>query len=96
MTKEKKPIDLTLLKRLVSELETMLTASEAIDSKANKDDLVVEMSKAAGIAAGVMSEAMALIGDIQYVASAGTGSVASGQDLLGKLMSGFKGPGNAN
>jgi len=95
MTKDKKPVDLTLLKRLVSELETTLTASEAIDSKANKNELVVEMSKAAGIAAGVMNEAAALIGDIQYVAGS-AGTVASGQDLLGKLMSGLKGTGNTN
>lgn len=90
----KAKVDLTLLKKLVAELEAMLVASETIDTKTNKHEHVIELSKAAGVAAGVMSEAAALIGDIQYIAT-GT-PAASPQDILGKLLPGFKGSGNTN
>lgn len=62
-------VDLTLMKKLISELEVMLASSQAIRNMPNADksvvvEFIVEMSKAAGIAAGISQEGAALMGDI--------------------------------
>jgi hypothetical protein len=95
MSKQK--VDLTLLKRLVSELDAMLATADGMstDVKADKNEWVLELSKATGVAAGILTEAGLLMGDIQHL-MAGTAAGAPKGDLLEKLMAGLKGPGNAN
>lgn len=93
----KAKVDLTLLKRMVAELESSLTTAESIktDVNADKVEWVVEMNKATGLAAGVMTEAGLLMGDIQQIIQGVPGS-ASKQDFLEKLLGGLKGPGSTN
>ena len=85
-------VDLTLLKRLVSELEASLASADVVKEAAlNSNDYVVEVSKAAGLASGLVVEATMLIGDIQYlIKSAGS---PSKDDSMKDLMSLFKGTG---
>ena len=92
-----KKIDLTLLKRLVSELDSALNTAEGIktDVQANKIEWVIELNKATGLAAGIMTEAGMLAGDIQYLTQ-GNPATASKQDLFEKILGGLKGPGNTN
>lgn len=97
-------IDLALLKKLVGELETSIQTADGIKSDATADtttDYVVEMSKAAGLAAGVMQEASLLILDIHglvYSSQGLPGSKGTGGDaLLDKILGSFgKGGGNTN
>ena len=90
-------IDLSLLKRLVGELESMIATAEGMstDVKADKNEWVLELSKATGVAAGIMTEAGLLMGDIQHV-MAGTPATATKSDLLEKILGGIKGSGNTN
>jgi hypothetical protein len=90
-------IDLTLLKRLVSELESTLNTAEGIktDVQANKIEWVVELDKATGLAAGIMTEAGMLAGDIQHLTQ-GNPATNKQQDLLEKIFGGLKGTGNTN
>lgn len=66
-------IDITYLKRLVTELESLTSEAEQIQSendiKANPspNEYLVTISKAAGICLGITSEASALVGDIQKI-----------------------------
>jgi hypothetical protein len=99
MPKDKKTpkVDLTLLKRLVTELDSALENAEQIAANKNEEnvqDYVVEMAKATGIAAGVLQEATMLIGDINQLVRINTMS-AGKEDPLGSLLSVLKGgPGN--
>ncbi len=95
MPKDKKnlKVDLTLLKRLVTELDAALEGAEQIaanKSDENVQDYIVEMSKATGIAAGVLQEATMLIGDINQMVRINTMS-AGKEDPLGSLLSVLKG-----
>jgi len=91
-------IDLTVLKRLVSELESELTTAEGIKTDVNADQVewLITLNKATGLAAGVLTEAGLLMGDIQLLLSGPSAGGASDKDFLNKLLGGFKGPGNAN
>ena len=96
-------IDLELLKKLVGELEVSLQTADGMKSatEVNGTDYVVEMSKAAGLAAGVMQEASLLILDIHglvYSSQGLAGSKGSSTDaLLDKILGPFgKGGGNTN
>ncbi|HEY5268685.1 MAG TPA: hypothetical protein VII94_06235 [Candidatus Saccharimonadales bacterium] len=91
----KSKINLDVLKRLVSELETSLTQAESI-AKAEKLDYVVEMSKASGLAAGILTEAGLLMQDIQFLVTGANGPPSNKQELLEKLLGGFKMPGSSN
>jgi len=95
MTKSK--IDLTLLKRMVAELEASLGVADGIktDVTGDKVEWIVELNKATGLAAGVMTEAAMLMGDLQHLVQGGPSSLNK-QDFLDKLLGGLKGPGNAN
>jgi len=59
-------------------------------SDENVQDYIVEMSKATGIAAGVLQEATMLIGDINQMVRINTMS-AGKEDPLGSLLSVLKG-----
>lgn len=92
----KSKVDLTVVKRLLAELESTLATAEGINTDVNADKIeyVVEMNKATGLAAGLMTEAGLLMADIQQlIQGAGAPSKA---DFLEKLLSGLKGPGNTN
>jgi len=94
MSKELK-VNLTLLKRLVSELDVALQAAEAVkegEGTESLHDYVVEMSKCAGLAAGVMAESSMLVGDIQHVIQHAQGPASKG-DALSKLLGSLKGGG---
>lgn len=97
-------VDLTLLKRFVSELETGLATADAIRTVEGPiPDYLVEMSKTSGLAASVMQEASMLVGDIQKQMMQLQNPSSSQGDLLDKLFGGSKDPlggpfggGNAN
>jgi hypothetical protein len=97
MSKQK--IDLAVLKRLVAELESITSAAEGIktDVGGDKVEYVVEMSKASGVCAGVITEAGLLMGDI-YTLIGSVSAPAGGAkaDFLEKILGGLKGPGNTN
>lgn len=91
-----KKVDLTLLKRLVGELEGALNIVDSIKTDINTDnnELFVEASKAIGLASGVMQEAAGLMGDIQALLV--TAPTKSKSEFLEKLMDTLKGPGSTN
>lgn len=92
----KPQVDLTLLKRLVAELESTLNTVEGIRNapSSNKVEMNVEASKAVGLASGIMQESGLLIMDIHAMLGA-TGPSTKG-DLLDKLLGSLKGPGTTN
>jgi len=94
MTKVAK-VDLDLLKRLVGELESALAISETIrEDELDLNEYIIEMSKAAGLAAGIMQEATGLVGDIQMTVRIAQGpSSKDKEDPLTKLMGLVKGVG---
>lgn len=91
----KNKVDLTIVKRLLAELESTLATAEGINTDVNADkvEYVVEMNKATGLAAGVMTEAGLLMGDIQNLIQGAGSSSSTKADFLEKLLSGLKGPG---
>jgi hypothetical protein len=88
----KTSVDLTLLKRYVSELEASLSLAEKV--VADKQEYAVEMSKASGLASGITIEAALLIGDIN-AATVGKlpPKLDSMQDILKELKN-VKGSGS--
>ena len=96
MTVKEKTIDLSLLKRLVSELEAAVRSAEDFRALAEEDktSYIIEMSKAAGLCAGVMQESGLLIGDLQHATiSAQNGAVPSKAFDLEKILGPLKGGG---
>lgn len=92
----KPKVDLTLLKRLVAELESAVGTVEGIQTDVNTDhnEFMVEASKAAGLAAGVMQEAAVVLMQLHDTMD-GTQNSAGAQDFLDKILSPFK-PGSTN
>ncbi len=89
-------VNLTLLKRLVSELEASVATAETIKSSVESgeganNEYVVEMSKAAGLAAGVMTESSMLIMDIQALVTKAQAPAPLKSDILDKFLGGLKG-----
>lgn len=95
MTKDKDKVDLALMKKLVSELEASLTAADVI-LDTDKDSYFVEMSKSAGLAAGLMQEASLLIMDIYAVANANQPNPSQKNEFLNNPLFGLKGGGFGN
>jgi hypothetical protein len=94
-------VDLTLLKKLVGELESHLNTAGGIqEAEGDIHEYIIEMSRAAGVAAGVMAEAGLVIGDIHHsVRALSVTPGKSDKDFLEKLLgglTGLKGPGNTN
>lgn len=104
MAKESKldKVDLGLLKKLVGELESSLQTADSLKNAAtdsNKNDYVVEMAKASGLAVGVMTEASMLVMDIQSVMQSVQGMAAgksSTSDILEKILGPLKGGGGTS
>jgi hypothetical protein len=88
-------IDLDILKRLVAELESSLSTAEGIktdsSSKEANVEYIVEMQKASGLAAGIMTEARFLVGDI--VVAVRGGPAPSEKEGLAKILGVLKGSG---
>jgi hypothetical protein len=92
--KREMKVDLTLVKRLVAELETALASADNIRANKTEEnilDYVVEMSKCTGLAAGIMQEATLLMGDIQKVTNHHT---LPKEDILSSLLGAIKGGGS--
>lgn len=93
-------IDLSLLKRLVAELETMVETCSVMttDSKERAQNTVIELAKASGIAANISQEAALLVKDLYAaVAVANQGAYLAGvpseeKSLLDLLGLGGKTP----
>lgn len=98
MPKQKAEVNLSLLKDLVSNLESTVEASKSIDQKADLNKYIVELAKAAGMAAGIMQEASALVGDFHALVkvSQGLGPKKAEMLSLDDLLGAFKGDPNAN
>lgn len=101
MAKEYK-VNLDLLKQLVGELEASLQTADGINksgAESSKNDYIVELAKAAGLAAGVMTEAALVAADIQgviYATSSGAGAGSkSATDYLEKILGPLKGGGGS-
>lgn len=89
-------VDLKLLKRFISELELALEAGEKIRTeKTDKDKYVIEMSKAMGLIAGVVTEATMLMGDLQNAMSQTGLPPLNKDDIINRIL-GKGGTGNAN
>lgn len=91
--------DLTLLKRLMSELENSLGTANSMstDIDADLNEYVIELSKAAGLCSGIMQEASMLILDIsQQVRHSQSPANSKSIDLLEKILSPLKGGGTGN
>lgn len=94
-------VDLTLLKKLIGELENHLNTAGGIqDAEGDIQEYIVEMSRAAGLAAGVMSEAGLVIGDIQQAIRV-LSTPPKNTDFLEKILGGLtggglKGPGGSS
>jgi len=89
--KERATIDLSLLKKLVVELENTLATTEVSFNKNDLQQYVVEASKAVGLASGVMAEASALIGDIAVLVKQNTSVQSLASDPLEALLNPIKG-----
>ena len=100
MSKVIDKVDLTLLKKLVGELENTLNTADGIkksgspSNSTNVNDYIVEMSKATGLATGVMQEAAMLIMDIGSFVGAGVGAPPK-NDSMKDLLSLIKGGGSS-
>lgn len=89
-------VDLTVLKRLVSELERELETADALKLSGDKVEWIVALNKATGLATGVMTESGLLMGDIQLLAVGNQQPSGTQAGLLEKLMTGLKGTGGSN
>lgn len=85
-------IDLTLLKRLVSEVEQGITTAEKLKLLPDgKNDYIVEMSRTTGLLAGIMTEATMLVGDVQTLLSGAPPLDKSSIDALTEKLFGKPG-----
>ena len=99
-----KKVNLELLKKLVAELENHLNISDALNKAApeldaNQHEYIIEMSRAAGVASGIVSESTMLIGDIHRAVRLGNAPDLKDSLSLDKLLgdlTGVKGSSNKN
>lgn len=87
-------VDLTILKKLVGELEATLATADGIAKTVEPDvaEHIVELSKAAGLCAGIMQEASMLVFDINAVVrSTQSPSAEKSSNMLDSLLSSLKG-----
>lgn len=86
-------VDLTLLHKLVKELEDTLEVSYKEDKPV---ELIIELSKAVGLASSIFQESGLLIADIQSQILVVQNPSPTKSDFLDKLMSTVKGAGTNN
>ena len=90
----KTKVDLTLLKRLMAELENSLATANGINTDVESDlnEYVIELSKATGLCTGIMQEASMLVLDISsLVHTSQPPSGSKGADFLDKILGPLKG-----
>lgn len=84
-------IDLTLLNRLVKELNDMVRSCEEMPTPTdlNSDcEYVTVLSKTLGVATGISYEASGVVGDILKVIKNGPATTSSPEDLLNSMFGG--------
>lgn len=91
MSKGVLQIDLTLLKRLVSEFENAIASTAKMEENEDlaRNDYIVELSKIIGYTSGLVTEATLLMGDVQSLikaASAGASTASSIEKLLKEVI----------
>jgi hypothetical protein len=92
-------IDLSLIKKLVGDLEVTLLATDLINQETALNDWISEMSKASGLAASAAQEASLLVHDIYTLIRANQGLVSKkqGENMLEQLLGSYnKGDPTAN
>jgi len=99
MPKNKKDVkvDLTLLKKLIVELENSLATADGIRAEETDENIhnyIVEMSKASGVAAGIVEEATLLISDCRQAIRYNTSAIGK-DDPLSSLLGVLKGSGGS-
>jgi len=98
MTKQAYKVDLTLLRKLVGELESAINSVQEMPSADKKEELhrfVIDLSRASGLAAGVAQEATALVKDMyQLVTFAQTAPSDYGDKLMTDILGSFSGNSN--
>ena len=101
MSNSELKVNLILLKKLVSELETTLDESYIMRDDLDRDameaynDFVVEARKASGVASGVIAEATLLLTDINKLIQysfPGTAQSSKDKDDLDALLKSFAAP----
>jgi hypothetical protein len=105
MSKEKdadkpgKQISLSLLKRLVSELETTLDLTDSIrEARGDVQQYIIESHKAAGLAAGIMKEGSMLVADIHMLIrhNTETGATTEKPESIHDILGGLLGKGSSD
>jgi hypothetical protein len=106
----KKILDLSLMKKLIAELETTMTEADKLRSLVEtvkheintdiKTNCIIELNKALGLTAGILTEAGMLMGDLQHqmhgVPSGSGGPGGSDkEDFMKKILGGLGGQGSA-
>ena len=89
-------IDLTLLKKFLSELDNAVNTAETLRAGEGdtKELVLVELAKATGLAASVMQEASMVVGDIQrQMMKLQNPTPGGSSDLISKLFGGTPGGG---
>ena len=90
---KKKIADLTLMKKLLEEMEQAMAVAEGMrEKRGDINEFIVQLARCSGYAVGISQEASMLLGDF----AAATKSPSSSEDLLSKLLDGLKPPTNAN
>lgn len=86
-------VNLDLLKKLVSELDALILSSENLKKSSvfDKDQYLVELSKAAGVCSGIFQESALLVADIASCASSMNNSNESLKTDLSDLFPPLKG-----
>ena len=78
---------------MVEQFEVTLNNCEQIKENGDHNDFVIEMSKASGLASGIVQEGSLLIADIHSIVKhSGMQPSAKDNDFLAKILDGLKGP----
>ena len=89
-------VDLTLIKKLVDELDKTISLSEKIKESSDNNEYIIEMSKGIGLCSGIVSEGTMLIADIAELLSTASGppSDSKTSSLINKLFGNPSGSSN--
>lgn len=82
-------LNLTLLNRLVKELNDAASACNGLDDKTSYDTYVVELAKLIGLMTGVSIEAMALVKDATKLVQENSLPPQGTEDLISEIFGGL-------
>jgi len=101
----KKILDLSLMKKLIVELETTMIEADKLRSLVEtvkheintdiKTNCIIELNKALGLTAGILTEAGMLMGDLQHQMHGGPVD-SNKKDLMEKILGGLGSPGGTS